>query len=172
MRKSVTISEKEYELVTNAYTSIAYKSEFGKDFFQDLFGMISNQNIMQMAENGNNEVDINMLANFDMTFFNRLFWVFTKSGNRHIKPYEQFFMEMEEFPLQDIAPILMEMINETMIFTVESYLSCCKETGLTIDDLKHISIGMALDYQTDYVNLRTENKSETRKATQSDFDSF
>ena len=23
-------------------------------------------------------------------------------------------MEMEEFPLQDIAPILMEMINETM----------------------------------------------------------
>nr|DAE86180.1 MAG TPA: hypothetical protein [Caudoviricetes sp.]DAJ22754.1 MAG TPA: hypothetical protein [Siphoviridae sp. ctm488]DAU84695.1 MAG TPA: hypothetical protein [Bacteriophage sp.]DAF15511.1 MAG TPA: hypothetical protein [Caudoviricetes sp.]DAG76295.1 MAG TPA: hypothetical protein [Caudoviricetes sp.] len=31
---------------------------------------------------------------------------------------------------------------------------------------------MALDYQTDYVNLRTENKSETRKATQSDFDSF
>ena len=54
MRKSVTISEKEYELVTNAYTPIAYKSEFGKDFFQDLFGMISNQNIMQMAENGNN----------------------------------------------------------------------------------------------------------------------
>ena len=96
-------------------------------------------------------------------------------------------MEMEEFPLQDIAPVLMEMINETNdvkkkpdesesasdeIFTVESYLSCCKETGLTIDDLKHISIGMALDYQTDYVNLRTENKSETRKATQSDFDSF
>ena len=37
MRKSVTISEKEYELVTNAYTPIAYKSEFGKDFFQDLF---------------------------------------------------------------------------------------------------------------------------------------
>ena len=108
MRKSVTISEKEYELVSNAYTPIAYKSEFGKDFFQDLFGMISNQNIMQMAEN------VNMLANFDMTFFNRLFWVFTKSGNPHIKPYEQFFMEMEEFPLQDIAPILMEMINETM----------------------------------------------------------
>ena len=49
MRKSVTISEKEYELVTNAYTPIAYKSEFGKDFFQDLFGMISNQNIMRMA---------------------------------------------------------------------------------------------------------------------------
>ena len=98
MRKSVIICEKEYELVTNAYTPIAYKSEFGKDFFQDLFGMISNQNIMQMAENGNN----------------RLFWVFTKSGNPHIKPYEQFFMEMDEFPLQDIAPILMEMINDTM----------------------------------------------------------
>ena len=50
------------------------------------------------------------------------------------------------------------------IFTVESYLSCCKETGLSIDDLKHISIGMALDYQTDYVNLRSENKGGERES--------
>ena len=58
------------------------------------------------------------------------------------------------------------------IFTVESYFSCCKETGLTIDDLKHISIGMALDYQTDYVEVRTRETSQTRRATQADFDNF
>ena len=58
------------------------------------------------------------------------------------------------------------------VFTVESYLACCKETGLSIDDLKHISLGMALDYQTDYVNMRTETKKSSRQATQSDFDSF
>lgn len=58
------------------------------------------------------------------------------------------------------------------IFTVESYLSCCKETGLSIDDLKHISIGMALDYQTDYVELRSRDETGVRKATQADFDNF
>ncbi|ASL35746.1 putative phage protein [Streptococcus iniae] len=31
---------------------------------------------------------------------------------------------------------------------------------------------MALDYQQDYIDLRTENKSETRSATQADFDNF
>ncbi|WP_347104391.1 hypothetical protein [Streptococcus anginosus] len=43
---------------------------------------------------------------------------------------------------------------------------------MSIDDLKHISLGMALDYQTDYVNLRSEDKSGSRKATQADFDAF
>ncbi|MFD3032296.1 hypothetical protein, partial [Streptococcus agalactiae] len=58
------------------------------------------------------------------------------------------------------------------VFTVESYLSCCKETGLSIDDLKHISIGMALDYQTDYVELRSRDETGVRRATQADFDNF
>jgi len=112
MRKSVIICEKEYELVTNAYTPIAYKSEFGKDFFQDLFGMIKNQNMMtENVEVENQDVNFELLKDFDMTFFNRLFWVFAKSGNPHIKTYEQFFMEMEEFPLQDIVPILVEMVS-------------------------------------------------------------
>nr|DAW54361.1 MAG TPA: hypothetical protein [Caudoviricetes sp.] len=31
---------------------------------------------------------------------------------------------------------------------------------------------MALDYQTDYVNLRSEDKSSERKANQADFDNF
>lgn len=31
---------------------------------------------------------------------------------------------------------------------------------------------MALDYQTDYVDLRTQEKKDSRKATQADFDAF
>ncbi len=37
-------------------------------------------------------------------------------------------------------------------------------------------MGMALDYQTDYINARTQNSDgstgQARKATQADFDSF
>jgi len=31
---------------------------------------------------------------------------------------------------------------------------------------------MALDYQTDYVNLRSKDKGGEKKATQEDFDNF
>ncbi len=58
--------------------------------------MISNQNIMSMAENGDNEVDINMLANFDMTFF-KSFWVFVKSGSPHIRNTMNNFMDWKNF---------------------------------------------------------------------------
>ena len=114
------VGEQEYELGTSAYTPIAYKQQFGKDYFQDLFSMLQNQSVMSelnklnSGEKESNEVDISILSDFDMTFFNRLFWTFAKTANPHIKPYEQFFMEMESFPIQEVGPELMEMLNASM----------------------------------------------------------
>ena len=120
MRKIIMVGEQEYELGTSAYTPIAYKQQFGKDYFQDLFSMLQNQSLMSelnklnSGEKESNEVDISILSDFDMTFFNRLFWTFAKTANPHIKPYEQFFMEMESFPIQEVGPELMEMLNASM----------------------------------------------------------
>ena len=120
MRKIIMVGEQEYELGTSAYTPIAYKQQFGKDYFQDLFSMLQNESLMpelnklNSGEKESNEVDISILSDFDMTFFNRLFWTFAKTANPHIKPYEQFFMEMESFPLQEVGPELMEILNASM----------------------------------------------------------
>ena len=121
MRKIVLVGDQEYELGTNGYTPIAYKQQFGKDYFQDLFSMLKNQSFMNELNKLETDkeltatnIDISMLSDFDMTFFNRLFWTFAKSANPHIKPYEQFFMEMETFPIQEIGPELMEMLNASM----------------------------------------------------------
>ena len=121
MRKIIMVGEREYELGTNGYTPIAYKQQFGKDYFQDLFSMLKNQSFMNELNKLETDkeltatnIDISMLSDFDMTFFNRLFWTFAKSANPHIKPYEQFFMEMEVFPIQEVGPVLMEMLNASM----------------------------------------------------------
>nr|DAO84099.1 MAG TPA: tail assembly chaperone protein [Caudoviricetes sp.] len=121
MRKIVLVGDQEYELGTNGYTPIAYKQQFGKDYFQDLFSMLKNQSFMNELNKLETDkeltatnIDISMLSDFDMTFFNRLFWTFAKSANPHIKPYEQFFMEMESFPIQEVGPELMEMLNASM----------------------------------------------------------
>ena len=121
MRKIVLVGDQEYELGTNGYTPIAYKQQFGKDYFQDLFSMLKNQSFMNELNKLEAEkeltatnIDISMLEEFDMTFFNSLFWTFAKSANPQIKPYEQFFMEMEIFPIQEVGPVLMEMLNASM----------------------------------------------------------
>ncbi|GGE26860.1 hypothetical protein [Streptococcus himalayensis] len=122
MRTSITIDEKNYELATNAYTPIAYKEQFGKDYFQDLFSMVNSQAILaklDQLEEGEDlqahHIDVSILSDFDMTFFHRLFWVFAKSANPRIKPFMDFFLEMEEFPVQEVAPVLMEMLNQGMM---------------------------------------------------------
>lgn len=98
MRQNITIAGKSYPLATNAYTPIAYKEQFGKDYFQDLFNMLSAESIMtqlEQLEEGEelkaSQIDLSILSDFDMTFFHRLFWVFAKSANPRIKPFEDFF---------------------------------------------------------------------------------
>ena len=121
MRESITIAGTTYELATNAYTPIAYKEQFGKDYFQDLFSKVNSQAILaklDQLEEGEDlqahHIDISILSDFDMTFFHRIFWVFAKSANPRVKPFVDFYMEMEEFPVQDIAPVLMNMLNQGM----------------------------------------------------------
>lgn len=121
MRRSIKISNKHYELATNAYTPIAYKNEFGQDFFKDLLGLLKNKQLvaqLNQLEKGNDlvaeSVDLSLLEDFDITFFYSLFWVFAKSGNPKIKPFDDFFMEMEEFPLDEVCPLMMEMLNTVL----------------------------------------------------------
>lgn len=121
MRERLTIAGKTYDLASNAYTPIAYKEAFGKDYFQDLFQMLQAKSLLKTLEDLDEgeevkaqAVDLELLANFDMTFFHRLFWVFAKSANPRVKPFADFFRAMEAFPVEEVAPVLMAMLNQGM----------------------------------------------------------
>ncbi len=72
---------------------------------------------------------------FDMTFFKLSLDLLLNLQNPHIKPYEQFFMEMEVFPIQEVGPGIdgnaecehddkkhqMNQNGHEEIFTVETY---------------------------------------------------
>ncbi|EGV00790.1 hypothetical protein Javan366_0040 [Streptococcus phage Javan366] len=80
MRKIVLVGDQEYELGTNAFAPLAYKQQFGKDFFQEMFLMSKNQSLMNALSKleGDKElkatdIDTSILEEFDMTFFYRLF---------------------------------------------------------------------------------------------------
>lgn len=56
--------------------------------------------------------------------------------------------------------------------TTELFLSLCRKSKLTLDDMEVMTIGMCLDYMQECVDINNPKKSRNRKATQSDFDSF
>jgi hypothetical protein len=50
---------------------------------------------------------------------------------------------------------------------------CCKQCGLTLDELSEMTIGNALDYQTKYVEMHSNKKEKKAvRATQNHFDNF
>ncbi|HEW1569036.1 TPA: hypothetical protein VZ814_001866 [Streptococcus pneumoniae] len=118
MERLYQIGDQEFRLVTNGYTPIAYKNQFGRDYFQDMMNMFQGDALLKMValsqeqkEVDVSQLDMSMLKDFDMTFFNRLFWTFVKSGDPTIKPYDNFYMDLKYFPVQDVAPVLMEMLE-------------------------------------------------------------
>ena len=58
MRRSIKISNKRYELATNAYTPIAYKNEFGQDFFKDLLGLLKNKQLVAQLNQLEKGIDL------------------------------------------------------------------------------------------------------------------
>lgn len=119
MRRSISIDGVNHELASNAFTPIAYKAEFGRDYFSDLLSMFKNEEsklaLAELVKNPDidpSQIDLSILADFDMTFFNRMFWVLAKSANPKINPYQEFFMSMESFPINEVAPLIMEMISQ------------------------------------------------------------
>lgn len=55
---------------------------------------------------------------------------------------------------------------------MESFSYVCKQTGLTVDEMEEMTIGDCLDYIQEYIDQNKKSKSNVRKATQEDFDSF
>ncbi|WP_421432247.1 hypothetical protein [Streptococcus suis] len=121
MERLYQIGDQEFRLVANAYTPLAYKNQFGRDYFQDMMNMFQGDALLKMMalsqfqkEIDVGQLDMSMLKDFDMTFFNRLFWTFVKTGDPTVKPYDNFYMDLEYFPVQDVAPVLMKMLEANM----------------------------------------------------------
>lgn len=57
--------------------------------------------------------------------------------------------------------------------STELFLFLCKKVKLNRLDLEDMTIGMCLDYMDEYIEQSdTKSTKRSRKATQSDFDSF
>lgn len=85
MERLYQIGDQEFRLVTNGYTPIAYKNQFGRDYFQDMMNMFQGDALLKMValsqeqkEVDVSQLDMSMLKDFDMTFFSQAVLDFCK----------------------------------------------------------------------------------------------
>ncbi|WP_203264873.1 hypothetical protein [Streptococcus uberis] len=100
MLKTIHLDGKEVQLRATAATPLFYKAQFKRDFFQDL----------SMMANEKGEVD---KKNIDITIFYNLFWVFAKNADRMIKEPIEYFSEFETFPIDVVAPVIKELLENS-----------------------------------------------------------
>lgn len=107
---SVNIGDKTVNLSTNAAAPIFYKKFFNQDFFKEIFEMATAFDKIKGKKNATaNIVD----SGVDLYIFYRFFWLFAYCSDKNIKPFEDYFAELETFNLEEIAQPLYELLEKS-----------------------------------------------------------
>lgn len=103
MEKTIEIDGKLVKFKSTAATPLRFKSQFGQDFFSEIFKL---NNLSKMKDQENYEV----LANIDFELFYNLIWTLAKTADKNIPDPLTWLDSFDEFPLMEIIPELQDLI--------------------------------------------------------------
>ena len=132
MVKTIKIAkDKELTLSNNLAWAMIYKAQFGHDIIPDimpilsamakLFGELTKYNGQEMGELIKNidgdalEDALIQLCAIQFTDFVNLVWAFAKANDDDIEPPEIWVRQFDEFPLDIIAPAVLELLTKGLI---------------------------------------------------------
>lgn len=123
MEKIVKLGEQEVRLKSTAASLIKYKANFGRDGLADIFAFrkaLKNGKTVKVAEVGADKIDLDTLneevdiEKIDFDTFLRYMWVYAKSANPAIPPFEEW---LDQFELSDMLtgglPAVVELMGST-----------------------------------------------------------
>ncbi|CDN37983.1 hypothetical protein [Bacillus thuringiensis] len=115
MEKTITIDGKQVKLKATAATVKRYKAQFRRNLFADLMGLGA---INALASSNGAEQPIDMsnidLSNVDFELIYDLTWLYAKTADPKISDPMTWLDEFEEFPIEEIMPAVMELVQVTM----------------------------------------------------------
>jgi len=115
MEKTLTIDGRQVRFKSSGAFLLRYKQQFGRDAFQDIFKL-------QKAVRWDKHQKKNILANInalDLEVFFNLAWTLAKTADPSIPPPMQWLDSFSTFPLNDIMPELMDLIQLSLGSTAE-----------------------------------------------------
>ncbi|MBG9537713.1 prophage pi2 protein 40 [Bacillus thuringiensis] len=113
MEKTITIDGKQVRLKSTAATVKRYKAQFRRDLFADMLklGVIAPSNPQAGATIDLANAD---LSKVDFEVVYDLVWLYAKTANSEIADPITWLDGFDEFPISEILPEIMDMIQSTM----------------------------------------------------------
>lgn len=122
MLKVVNLPDgKQLELRSSAATAILYKNQFGTDFFADMIKLAKTFSTMQDTgeetdDSKEDELDLSKMSyedldRLDMSTLYQVTWAFAKNADDKIGDLVSWLGGFDDFPLMDIFPAVMELIE-------------------------------------------------------------
>lgn len=111
MEKTIVIDGKEIRFKSTGATALRYKSQFGKDLFQDLLRMAGLEKVMNKDASEINPEDLEKL---DFNVFYNIIWILAKTADDTIPEPIAWLDTFDEFPMMEIIPELHELIFASM----------------------------------------------------------
>jgi hypothetical protein len=107
MEKTIIIDGKSIRFKTTGATPLRYKAQFGKDYFKEILKMASLRNLDE------NNIQPKDLESLDFEVFYNISWVMAKTANPDIPEPVAWLDEFDEFPIVDILPEMMELLESS-----------------------------------------------------------
>jgi hypothetical protein len=106
MEKTIEIDGKKINLKSTGATPLRYKSQFGKDFFAEIFklGKLEKINL------DDKDIDYEALSGLDFEVFYNIIWTMAKTADKSIPEPLEWLDGFDEFPIVEILPQMQDMI--------------------------------------------------------------
>lgn len=115
MEKTISIDGKQVRLKSTAATVKRYKAQFRRNLFADMMGLGAISTLTS-SDGSQQPIDTSNLdlSKVDFELVYDLTWLFAKTADSSIPDPMTWLDEFEEFPIEDIMPDIMELVQVTM----------------------------------------------------------
>lgn len=113
MEKTINIGGRDVRLKSTGATALRYKQQFGKDYFAEIFKMAKGLGAAKGETVDTENMTDEQIDALDFQIFTNLIWVFAKTADPSIPDPVTWLDEFEEFPIQDVAQEVADMIAVT-----------------------------------------------------------
>lgn len=172
MIRSIEIDGRTLTLKSSVYTWFTYKASFGAELPEDMARAIA---IDGQRAKELDDVTRAALLGQEMRLFLQLLWAFASEGTPGLPPFEQWVQGIESIDITNVIKVITELYTATIkpdrrnrgsgsgdggTISTEALADMLLDVGVSISDMKNITVGQAINIIREHVRRVQRSKGE------------
>lgn len=172
MIRSIKIDGRTHTLKSSVYTWFTYKAGFGAELPEDMARAIA---IDGQRAKELDDVTRAALLGQEMRLFLQLLWAFASEGTPGLPPFEQWVQGIENIDITNVIKVITELYTATIkpdrrnrgsgngdggTVSTEALADMLLDVGVSIADMKNITVGQAINIIREHVRRVQRSKGE------------